>query len=211
MRDDSHGDPPSFGCIHHVPLAMRRGFDGDVRHFYGSALGMAGIERLPALAKGSGAWFRVAGVEIHLAVERDVRPADKAHPAIRVDDVDAIAGRLASFGIGVEWDEAIPDVRLFHVRDPAGNRLEFIQLPRSAGDYSRGTRPHRAGQPIGSVRSRDRVRRRPLSQGPGTTPRLRVRELLQTHRGHHTMAAWNSFSGIFASPSGFSAGAAPSA
>lgn len=130
MREDSHGDPPSFGCIHHVQLAMPRGSDGDVRHFYGSALGMAEIEKLPALAKRGGARFRVAGVEIHLAVERDFRPADKAHPAIRVDDVDAIAGRLASFGIGVEWDEAIPDVRLFHVREPAGNRLEFIQLPR---------------------------------------------------------------------------------
>ena len=130
MREESHVDPPSFDCIHHVQLAMPRGSEGDVRYFYGTAVGMAEIEKPPALAKRGGAWFRAGGVEIHLGVERDFRPAEKAHPAIRVDDIDAMAARLASFGIGVEWDEAVPDVGRFHVRDPVGNRLEFLQLRR---------------------------------------------------------------------------------
>lgn len=83
---------------------------------------------------GRGAWFRSGAVEIHLGVEREFRPAGTAHPAIQVEDVDAAATRLASFGTDVEWDGAIPNVRRFHVHGPAGNRPEFVQPEPQAGD-----------------------------------------------------------------------------
>ena len=113
MRDDSRGNPPSFECIHHVQIAMSRGSEGNVRQLSGTALAMAEVEKPPALAKRGVFWFRAGGVEMHLGVERDLRPTDKAHPAIRVDDVNAMTARLASFGIGVEWDGAILDLRRY--------------------------------------------------------------------------------------------------
>ena len=72
---------------------------------------MSEIAKPPLLLKWGGAWFRSGAVEIHLGVERECRPAGTAHPAIQVEDADAAATRLVSFGAGVEWEGAIPNVR----------------------------------------------------------------------------------------------------
>jgi catechol 2,3-dioxygenase-like lactoylglutathione lyase family enzyme len=63
---------------------------------------------------------------LHVGVEQDFRPARKAHPALRVDDIDAIAARLGAAGRRVEWDDALPGTRRFYTSDPWGNRVELI-------------------------------------------------------------------------------------
>ena len=59
-------------------------------------------------------------------VEQDFAPARKAHPALRVDDVDAVADRLAAAGRRVDWDDALPGIRRFYTADPWGNRVELL-------------------------------------------------------------------------------------
>ena len=71
-------------------------------------------------------WVRSSAVELHLGVETDFRPARKAHPAIRVADIDALGSRLTAAGYPVTWDELIAGTRRFFTRDPLGNRREFI-------------------------------------------------------------------------------------
>lgn len=66
-------------------------------------------------------------MNVHLGVQTDFRPAEKAHIAFTVKDLDELAGRLAAAGYPVNWDEAVPEVRRFFSSDPFGNRLEFIQ------------------------------------------------------------------------------------
>jgi predicted enzyme related to lactoylglutathione lyase len=66
-------------------------------------------------------------VQIHLGVERDFRPAGKAHPAVAVADIDGLAAHLSDAGHDVVWDDAIPGLRRFYVIDPVGNRIEFLQ------------------------------------------------------------------------------------
>ena len=79
-----------------------------------------------ATAPTGGVWFEPG---VHLGVERDFAPARKAHPGLRVEDLDAIAARLADAGADVEWDERWPGVRRFYTRDPFGNRLELLAGP----------------------------------------------------------------------------------
>ena len=71
--------------------------------------------------------FGVAASEatehLHVGVEDPFAPARKAHPALRVDDLDALAARLDD----VTWDDAIPGTRRFYSSDPFGNRLEFLE------------------------------------------------------------------------------------
>jgi len=90
-----------------------------VRAFYGGVLGMREVEKPPALAARGGVWFE----QLHVGVEEGFAPARKAHPAFRVDDLDALAARIGD----VQWDEAIPGVRRFYAHDPFGNRLEFLE------------------------------------------------------------------------------------
>jgi len=57
--------------------------------------------------------------------EEEFIPARRAHPALRVGDLDMLAVRLAAAGCVVEWDDRWPGVRRFYTSDPFGNRLEL--------------------------------------------------------------------------------------
>jgi catechol 2,3-dioxygenase-like lactoylglutathione lyase family enzyme len=113
--------------IHHVQLACPQGSEDILRAFYGGVLGLDEIAKPPALAARGGCWFRGHGLELHLGVESDFRPARKAHPGLLVDDLDAWAARLRTAGYDVEFDDEFPGMNRFYSSDCHGNRLEFLQ------------------------------------------------------------------------------------
>ena len=112
--------------IHHVQVCCPPGGEGAARSFYAHALGIPEVEKPPVLAARGGCWFRGAEVEVHVGVEEDFRPATKAHPAFLVDEIDAVAARLAERGFGVVWDEDLPGFRRFYTADGNGNRVEVL-------------------------------------------------------------------------------------
>ena len=114
--------------FHHVQLAIPPGAEDDAREFYGEVLGCEELAKPDLLAARGGAWFRYGGVEIHLGVEEDHRPARKAHPGILVGDLDELEARLRTAGFEVEPDYNLPGYRRFYVPDPFGNRLEFLAV-----------------------------------------------------------------------------------
>jgi catechol 2,3-dioxygenase-like lactoylglutathione lyase family enzyme len=105
--------------LDHVQVAAPAGCEEAARAFYGGVLGLREVEKPAALAARGGVWFE----QLHVGVEEGFAPARKAHPAFRVDDLDALAARIGD----VQWDEAIPGVRRFYAHDPFGNRLEFLE------------------------------------------------------------------------------------
>jgi catechol 2,3-dioxygenase-like lactoylglutathione lyase family enzyme len=66
-------------------------------------------------------------VKIHLGVERDFRPARKAHPALLVRDLAGLVRRLGDAGIRVVEDDGLPGYERVYVSDPFGNRLELME------------------------------------------------------------------------------------
>jgi len=113
--------------IHHVLLACPAGTDDALRAFYGGVLGLTEIDKPPALASRGGCWFRGQGIELHLGVEDDFRPARKAHPGLLVHGIDDWAARLREAGYPVAFDDEFPGMRRFYSADPHGNRLEFLE------------------------------------------------------------------------------------
>src|SRR5260221_7280399 len=95
-------------------------------------LGLAEISKPSALVARGGCWFRSDGIELHLGVEQDFRPARKAHPGLLVPDLDAAAERLRAAGYPVIPDDDFPGMRRFYSEEAHGNRLEFLQPPRPA-------------------------------------------------------------------------------
>ncbi len=108
--------------LDHVQVAAPPGCEAEARRFYGELLGLAEVAKPEPLRARGGVWFE----HLHVGVEVEFSPARKAHPALRADDLDTLAERLAAAGAPVEWDESLPGVRRFYTADPWGNRVELM-------------------------------------------------------------------------------------
>ncbi|MFD8692501.1 VOC family protein [Streptomyces sp. NPDC059651] len=116
-----------IAAVDHVQLAAPAGSEEALRAYYVRILGMTEIPKPPVLAARGGCWFQAGPVQLHLGVEAEFRPARKAHPGLRVRDIEAYAARLAERGAEVRWDGDLPGHRRFFSHDPVGNRLEFLE------------------------------------------------------------------------------------
>lgn len=119
--------------INHVQLAMPPGKEGEARAFYSGILGIPEMPKPPNLAKRGGAWFEVGALRVHLGVEADFRPAQKAHPAFEVQDLAALIEACTAGGYRVNTDEPLPGYKRAYVFDPFGNRIELMEPVRSVG------------------------------------------------------------------------------
>lgn len=117
---------PAVAALDHVQVAIPARGEERARAFYGGLLGLAERPKPPALAPRGGCWFRGHRVELHLGIDADFRPAQKAHVALAVTGIDALAERLAAAGCPVRWDDALEERRRFYTDDPFGNRLELM-------------------------------------------------------------------------------------
>jgi catechol 2,3-dioxygenase-like lactoylglutathione lyase family enzyme len=127
--------------IHHVQLACPPGSEEQLRAFYHGVLGLEEIAKPPALATRGGCWFRGHGIELHLGVEEDFRPARKAHPGLLVAGLDSWAALIAAAGYPVSFDNDFPGMRRFYSADPHGNRLEFLEPAAAPPDERAPSRP----------------------------------------------------------------------
>lgn len=113
--------------LHHVQLAMPPGGEAAALAFYADALGLRPVAKPAELNGRGGVWFEAGPIRLHLGVEAPFRPARKAHPAFRVDDLDALVASLAARGIAALPDVDLPGLRRAFVHDPFGNRIELLQ------------------------------------------------------------------------------------
>lgn len=81
-------DRIDYGGIDHVQLALPAGGESEARAFYAGVLGLREVEKPAGLIGRGGCCFARGSVHIHLGVERDFRPAAKAHPALLVADLE---------------------------------------------------------------------------------------------------------------------------
>ncbi len=113
--------------IHHVQLACPPGSEETLRGFYGGVLGLAEVTKPPVLAARGGCWFRGHGIELHLGMEDDFRPARKAHPGLLVVDLSSLITRLKVAGHSVREDEPLDGFYRIYTEDPFGNRIELLE------------------------------------------------------------------------------------
>ncbi len=85
------------------------------------------MSKPPELAKRGGAWFCSGSVQLHLGIEENFRPANKAHPALLCADYEQLLARLREAHVDYQENEAIPDQRRAFIDDPFGNRIELLE------------------------------------------------------------------------------------
>jgi catechol 2,3-dioxygenase-like lactoylglutathione lyase family enzyme len=113
--------------LDHIQLAMPEGQEETARRFYGALLGLEEAEKPDNLKKRGGCWFENGAIKVHLGVEKDFRPARKAHPAFLVEDLASLVARLEQAGIAARRDEPLPGYERVYVDDPFGNRIELME------------------------------------------------------------------------------------
>jgi len=114
-------------ALDHLLLAMPRGKEAEARAFYGSLLGLTELKKPANLEVRGGVWFALGSQQLHLGVEKDFRPAQKAHPAFLVRDLGGLRARLEQNGYAPYEDEPLAGYARFYVADPFGNRLELLE------------------------------------------------------------------------------------
>jgi len=112
--------------LDHVQLAMPEGAEERATAFYEGVLGIPQVPKPPELAARGGCWFERDGLRVHLGVEKDFRPAQKAHPAFAVNGIDAMCEALEGAGHSVRSVEEVPGMPQRFVDDPFGNRIELV-------------------------------------------------------------------------------------
>lgn len=113
--------------LEHVQLAIPAGAEEKARAFYGEILGLKEIPKPAETASRGGVWFRCGGLQLHLGIETDFRPAKKAHPALAVEGYVELLETLAAAGYEVLEDNALlRTVTRCFTFDPFGNRIELI-------------------------------------------------------------------------------------
>ena len=114
--------------VHHVQITIPEGAEEEGRRFYCGVLGLRETPKPLALRGRGGFWLRVGDIEVHVGTEvRDMRVLTKAHLAYQVCDLAAWRHRLEEAGIEIGDSVPIPGYRRFEIRDPFGNRIEFLE------------------------------------------------------------------------------------
>lgn len=106
---------------------MPAGGEADAVAFYGGLLGIPHVVKPPHLAARGGCWFERGDLKVHLGVDRDFKPATKAHPALLVDNVRELARAICAAGFRVVDDEPLAGYERVYVDDPFGNRIELME------------------------------------------------------------------------------------
>ncbi len=123
--------------LDHVNLLID---DGDAalaraHAFYCELLGLEPLERPSNTDSGRpGLWLRCGNQQLHLTTEPEashINSASRRHPAFRVANLEAVRARLKAAGVEIIAGNRFPGQERFFVRDPFGNRLEFVE--RTAG------------------------------------------------------------------------------
>ena len=117
--------------LDHVQLAMPEGGEEDARRFYRDLLGLAEVPKPRNLAARGGCWFECGTARVHLGVEKEFRPARKAHPALLVQGLAVLLVRLGTAGLRIVSDEPLAGYERVYVSDPFGNRIELMEKTSS--------------------------------------------------------------------------------
>ncbi|MGH7088249.1 MAG: glyoxalase, partial [Stellaceae bacterium] len=90
-------------------------------------LGLEEVAKPPELASRGGVWFRTGRINIHLGIDSDFHPAQKAHPALLVTRLDACVARARAEGCRIVDDDPLPGYARVFLDDPFGNRIELME------------------------------------------------------------------------------------
>jgi glucose-1-phosphate thymidylyltransferase len=122
------GTPDPVMGIHHAQITVPQDAFAAAKKFYCEVLGFPEVEKPIELANRQVFWVRVGNRNVHIGVDPGTdRARSRAHIAYEVTDLNRWETYLTEKGIAMEHPTPFAGHRRFHIRDPFGNMVEFIQ------------------------------------------------------------------------------------
>ncbi|HZG53541.1 MAG TPA: VOC family protein [Pyrinomonadaceae bacterium] len=116
----------NFQRLNHVQLCIPPDTEASAREFYGGLLGLAEIEKPAPLKANGGLWFEIAGIQLHIGVERG-QFKSKRHPAFEVENIEAVRSYLEQSGVRTKDEISLAGITRFSFFDPFDNRIELME------------------------------------------------------------------------------------
>lgn len=115
-----------FTRLDHVLVCIPEGKTAEARAFYGQVLGLTEI---PGEHPGGAIWFEVADIQLHLREEAG-GSLSLRHPAFEIQNLEEAKRELQQKGVAISYSSDIDGRQRFFIRDPFGNRMEFLEFVR---------------------------------------------------------------------------------
>ena len=114
--------------LDHVQIGIPSGAEARAREFYCERLGLREIPKSPEVLHTGGIWLELGSTQLHLGIEdENYRLHTRNHIGIRVRDLAATRALMESLKLPIQENTPIAGIRRFSVRDPFGNKIEFVQ------------------------------------------------------------------------------------
>jgi catechol 2,3-dioxygenase-like lactoylglutathione lyase family enzyme len=114
--------------LNHADIIIPRGSESKAREFYCDLLGFKEIKKPRDLQKNGGLWLQLSDIQIHLSIQDGYDPSKtKAHLAYEVSDIESLKSSLKEREINWNDNSPVPGFIRGDIRDPFGNRIEFLQ------------------------------------------------------------------------------------
>lgn len=114
--------------LNHADIIIPRGAEALAREFYCEFLGFKEINKPLNLQKNGGLWLQIANAQVHLSIQDGFDPSKtKSHLAYEVADLEHLKSEILKRGIAWNENSPVPGFIRGDIRDPFGNRIEFLQ------------------------------------------------------------------------------------
>jgi catechol 2,3-dioxygenase-like lactoylglutathione lyase family enzyme len=114
--------------LNHADIIIPRGAEALARKFYCDFLGFIEIEKPANLQKNGGLWLQISNAQVHLSIQDGFDPSKtKSHLAYEVANLELLKSDLLKRGIAWNENSPVPGFIRGDIRDPFGNRIEFLQ------------------------------------------------------------------------------------
>jgi catechol 2,3-dioxygenase-like lactoylglutathione lyase family enzyme len=113
--------------VNHVNVTVPAALEQAAKHFYGTVLGLPQIPKPEGTRQNIGAWYELAGIQLHLSIEDGVQnEASERHVCYQVADAASAERHFRDAGIEIIPDERpVKGTSRFFLRDPGGNKIEI--------------------------------------------------------------------------------------
>jgi catechol-2,3-dioxygenase len=118
---------PKISKLDHITLEVRN--IHNALQFYTKVLGLEEISTPDEVKIKGVRWLSIPGKQaLHLIEIKDMQKPSSAHMALVVDDIDAWEKHLTKNSIQIQSPKFdIYKAKRFFIRDPFGNRIEFLK------------------------------------------------------------------------------------